>query len=346
MTPSLSRATRNRTALARQLLLERRRLPLPAALERVAGLQTQYAPTAYIGLWSRVAGFERDGLTRALERKTVVQGTLMRATIHTVSASDYPLMADGVRQARRDWWLRVAGGDGVDMEEMAAEADRLLADGPLRRNELVTALEEAGYPREAFTGLGLWLDLVRVPPSGTWERRRADLYQTAARWLGCRPGDARTGLTHLVVRYLRAFGPASAGNMASWAGTSIGMLTPSLDELQLRRFHDDDGVELFDLPRLPIVSADIPAPVRFLGPWEAILLVHSRPTGVLPEEYRPLLFHTENPHSVGSFLVDGSVAGAWRNDGSKVTTEPFAPIPRRWKRELEEEAEALAAFMA
>jgi hypothetical protein len=92
----------NRALLAQQLLLERARLSLPKAMERVGGLQTQYAPSGYVGLWSRVQNFERDALTRALERRTVVQATLMRVTIHMVSAREYWLFAIGLRRPRRD----------------------------------------------------------------------------------------------------------------------------------------------------------------------------------------------------------------------------------------------------
>src|SRR5919198_962179 len=79
----------NRALLARQHLLERVRLPLPRVLERLCGIQNQYAPNAYIRLWSCVEGFRRDDLTRALVERRVVQATLMRGTIHVVSARDY-----------------------------------------------------------------------------------------------------------------------------------------------------------------------------------------------------------------------------------------------------------------
>ena len=102
----LSQRELNRAVLARQLLLERRRDALPRALERVGGLQAQYAPSMYIGLWSRLAGFERDQLTRALERRSVVQATLMRVTIHLVSAADYWPFTIAVRAARRERWMR------------------------------------------------------------------------------------------------------------------------------------------------------------------------------------------------------------------------------------------------
>src|SRR5688572_21364068 len=92
----------NRALLARQLLLERARLPVPRALERIGGIQNQYAPSGYASLWTRLEGFERDALTRALERRTAVQGTLMRVTIHLVSAREFWLYALGVRRARRE----------------------------------------------------------------------------------------------------------------------------------------------------------------------------------------------------------------------------------------------------
>jgi hypothetical protein len=166
----------NRALLARQLLLERSRLTLVAALEQVGGLQTQYAPSAYVALWSRLHGFRRDDLTRALVDRDAVQATLLRSTIHTVSRADFPLFAAATRRVRQEHWLRAAGAGLVD-GDMRAVADRvraLLADGPLKARELAERLVADGVPRRAWDGVGAWVDLVRVPPSGTWERRRAD----------------------------------------------------------------------------------------------------------------------------------------------------------------------------
>jgi Winged helix DNA-binding domain len=162
---------RNRALLARQGLLERLGAPLPRALERVGGIQAQYAPSMYVGLWSRVAGFEREALTRALERRTVVQATLMRSTIHLVSRRDPSPLALAVREARRRWWLRVSP-NAPPAAAMAAAAQRLRA--ALRGGALPRAEVERIAGRGLLGGVGLWLDLVRVPPSGTWERRRAD----------------------------------------------------------------------------------------------------------------------------------------------------------------------------
>jgi hypothetical protein len=333
----------NRALLARQLLLERSRLSIPRAVERVGGLQTQYAPSGYVGLWTRLEGFERDDLTRALERRTVVQGTLMRVTIHLVSARDYPLLAAGVRETRREWWLKPRRGR-VDVRRLQAAARRvrkLLADGPRSRDELLELLEADAM---AWNGVGLWVDLVRAPPSGTWDRRRADLFALADEWLGPSEATAEQGVELLVKRYLGAFAPARANEIADWAGLPLPTVAAALERMKLRRLRSEDGKELVDLPRAPLPDPDTPAPVRFLPTFDATLLVHARRTGILPEAYRPRVFSTKTPHSVGTFLVDGAVAGTWRPERGRIVTKPFARLSRETRRELDQEVERLVAF--
>lgn len=344
----LSARELNRALLARQLLLERSKVSIVRAVERVAGLQTQYAPSAYVSLWSRLHGFRRDALTKALEQRRVVQGTLMRATIHVVSAADYLLFSAGISRARREWWASAQRRElaGIDMAAVARRVRTHLADGPLRASELQQRLKEDGYPRIAAVGGGIWVDLVRVPPSGTWEQRRADLYGLANDWLGRSKATEAEGLEHLVRRYLGGFGPASLKDLVSWAALPLKTLRPVVDQLGLRRFRNEEGEELLDLPRAPLPDADTQAPVRFLPTWDATLLVHARRARILPEEYRPLVFNTKTPHSVPTFLVDGAVAGTWRYESGRVKLKEFAPIPRAARRELEEEASRLAAFHA
>jgi hypothetical protein len=327
----------NRALLARQLLLERSALPLPEALEQVAGLQAQYAPSPYVGLWSRLRDFRRDDLTRALEDRTAVQATLLRVTIHIVSAADYPPFTEAIRDTRREWWARAVRRelDGVDIEAAAALVRERLADGPLADN---------GYPKAVWAGVGLWVDLVRVPPSGTWERRRADLYGLAGDWLGPWRVDPGEALEHLVRRYLAGFGPASLADLGAWAGLPLTRLRPVLERVGTRRFRDERGGELFDLPDAPLPDPGTPAPPRFLSTWDANLLVHARRTQLLPERHRGRIFHTKAPHSFPTFLVDGAVAGTWRHERGEVRLEPFEPLARAARRELEDEAERLAAF--
>ena len=339
---TLTQRELNRALLARQTLLERTTAPLPRVLERMGGLQAQYAPSMYIGLWSRVENLERDAVTRALERRSIVQGSMMRETIHLVSRRDYWPFVVGIRRAQHEWWLRTHGR-GVTTHEIAANDRKLrsaLSESTLGRAELEQLLGQR-------LGLApLWVDLVRVPPSGTWERRRADLYALAEDWVGPESAAEDEGVELLVRRYLGGFGPAPVKDIADWAGLKVTAIRPALERIPLRRFQDEDGKELVDLPRAPLPDPETPAPVRFLPVWDATLLVHARRTGILPERYRARVFNVKTPHSVNTFLVDGQVAGTWRYEKGHMKVTPFGKLAKSSRSEVDEEAERLAAFHA
>ncbi|TMM07650.1 MAG: winged helix DNA-binding domain-containing protein [Actinobacteria bacterium] len=336
----LSQRELNRALLARQLLLERVRLPLPRAVERIGAIQAQYAPSAYIGLWSRVQDFERAALTRALERRSLVQATVLRGTIHIVSRRDFWPWRAAVGDSDEAWVRRVF--PTLTMRERTRANGRLrdaLADGVRQRDSLV-----------ALVGKDAWnaadVDLVRVPPSGTWERRRADLFALAEDWIGPDDADPDKGRELLVRRYLSAFGPARVADIRSWSRLGPDAVAQALERIGPRRFRDEQGKELVDLPRAPLPDPETPAPVRFLPKWDATLLVHARRTGILAEEHRARIFSSKNPQSESTFLVDGVVGGAWRYQDGRIELEPFGRIPRETRRELKEEAERLAAFHA
>jgi hypothetical protein len=332
--------------LARQFLLERSSMTLVPTLERIGGLQTQYAPSGYVGLWSRMRNFRREALTAALEQRRVIQGTLLRSTIHMVSARDYWLFLSAVRMGRQEWWRRVTrkGFGDVDVEAAVPIFREELAAGPRRATDLRELLARRGFPSIAWNGIGLWVDLIRVPPSGTWEQRKADLYGLAETWVRPVAVTESAGLEHVVRRYLGAFGPATVREIADWAGIPNTTLSPAIHRLSLRHFRDEKGKHLLDLQRAPLPDAATPAPVRFLPTWDATLLVHARRTEILPEQYRPLVFNTKTPHSVPTFLVDGAVAGTWRYEGGRIEVKPFEPLPKAARREVEDEAKRLAAF--
>lgn len=334
----------NRAVLARQLLVDRAGASTPAVLEKMAGLQAQYAPSSYIGLWTRRLGMNRGDLDAALEDRSVVQGTLMRVTIHLTSRDDYWPFAAGLRRARRRMWLRLVNGRRTESEmtELAERTRTVLSSGPMKRSDL---LKHLGLDSPTWVGVGLWVDLVRVPPSGTWARRRADLYGLAESWVGPDTADPEQGIDHLIRRYLAGFGPAAMGDLAGWSGLPASMLAPRLEALDTVLLKDRSGRDLYDLPDGLLPDPETPVPVRFLPTWDACLLVHCRRAGILPEKYRPLVFHTKNPQSVNTFLVDGSVAGTWRNEQGRVVVEPFEPLDPAVRREVDEEAERLEAFV-
>jgi hypothetical protein len=336
----LTQRALNRALLARQLLLERATTSIEDVLEQVGGLQTQYAPSGYVGLWVRLAGFRREALTTALEDGAVIQATLMRTTIHMVSRREFWPYAMGIRQARRAWALRTAGAASSEAEMLAKAADlrAALADGP-------RTVKELGALGAGFIGnLGLWVDLVRVPPAGTWERRRADRLGLAEDWVGPPDASEEDGLRHVVGAYLRGFGPAPWRDIASWAGIPVADARRGGGGLSLVRYRDEDGRELVDLPDAPLPDPGTPAPVRFLPHWDASLLAHARRTGLLPEPYRPRVFSNRNPFSIGTYLVDGRVVGGWSIRDGTIVLDPFEPLATADQRAVDRERAALEAF--
>ncbi|HVF80075.1 MAG TPA: winged helix DNA-binding domain-containing protein [Solirubrobacteraceae bacterium] len=335
----------NRAVLARQHLLEPSIGSVARTLKAIGGIQAQYAPSMYVGLWSRMRDIERGALTHELERRAVIQATLMRVTIHLVARRDYWPFALATRRARRELWLRAMRKSATagQLEELAARVREALAThGEISRKEL-----DALVGKPHAIGVGLWVDLVRVPPSGTWERRRADLFALAETWVGPAPDmSADEAAAQLVRSYLAGFGPASKADIASYTGLSRRELAPACERLRLRCFRTEDGEELLDLPRAPLPDPEHPIGVRFLPTWDATLLVHARRARILPEEHRAKIFHVRNPHSDAVFLVDGAVAGTWKYREAEIELHPFEKLDAATQRELRAQADRLAEFYA
>jgi hypothetical protein len=214
----------------------------------------------------------------------------------------------------------------------------------VRRDELNRIYEAHG----STVWSGAWVELVRVPPSATWERRRADLFRLADEWIPPEHPSEERGIAHLLRRHLEGFGPASLADAANWAGVPAAKMRAAAERLELRTFRDENGKALVDIPRAPRPEASTSTPVRFLPTWDATLLVHVRRTQILPEHYRTRIFSIKTPHSVGTVLVEGSVAAAWRVErtASKATllVEPFEPLSRDARRELDDEGAGLVRF--
>jgi Winged helix DNA-binding domain len=330
----------NRATLARQLLLHRRRLPLTHALERVAGLQAQWAPASYVGLWTRVEGFARATLERALLQRRVVRAVLMRGTIHLVSLADYALFSAAVGPPP---WLRpeaAAAAEGLH------DAIRAFGREPRTRAEIKEYLaREHGV--DGATADTLWYALrtrgrlTHAPESGLWKQDRLTRYVV----VGCDPADPEIARVELVRRYLAAFGPATRADIAEWSGLRVREIEPTVTALEpLLRFLDERGRELLDLPRASRPPADTPVPVRLLPRFDNLVLSHRDRNRVIADEYRGDVI--EGGWVKSTFLVDGFVAGVWEIERGRVVLEPFAPLPRTIRREAEDEAQRLEAWLA
>jgi hypothetical protein len=336
----------NRALLARQLLLERKRLSVPAAIERVGPLHAQGVESTYVNLWSRIEGFRRGQLTRMLERRAVVRGNVQRNTLHLHSAREYPLYHAALREPRLDW---LAGSwKHRYSEAQLRQAERKLAKataaGTRPSAELVEVL---GGDRWLLTAAGIRFGLVTTPPAGTWGFHGSSPLTLAHAWLGASPAKPPEGMRHLVRHYFAAFGPASLEDLCFWASLRKRDVAPFVDELELRRFRDEQGRLLLDLPRAPLPIADTPAPARFLLRWDNLYLGHAsgERDRIVPPALRKRVY-TVNTVMPATFLVDGFVAGTWREERDRVLLEPWRRLTSAERGALKDEMDRLADFLS
>jgi Winged helix DNA-binding domain len=339
----LTRRELNRATLARQLLLERKRIGVLPAIERLAGLQGQWPPSPYIGLWSRLAGFKRETLERAVLQGDVVKPTVMRGTLHLITARDYPMF----------WWALRDMPTWYDDTHLAhalksVSRMRTLAEsGQLVHKEAVALLVSDGHEeleaRRIFHALRRRAHLLHTRDSALWRGRPSAIFHAHPE---PEPMEILAARSELVRRYLGAFGPSTRADIADWSGLRVTDFAGALEALEpLRRFRDENGRELLDLPRAPLPPADTPAPVRFLPKWDNTLLAHADRRRVLPDELRKTVI-AKNGDVTQTFLVDGVVAGSWSYDKKgKVSIEPFAPLPRTARRDVDDEAARLEAWL-
>jgi Winged helix DNA-binding domain len=314
--PVLSERALNRALLARQLLLRRANLAPEAAIEHLVGLQAQVPWHPYLALWSRLEGFEPATLSTLLADRRAVRLTMMRATIHLVSAGD----ATALRPVLQPFLSRIfqtatpfgRNLAGLDLDEVVAAGRAILDERPRVVSELGRALAERwpGYdPASLGNAVQLRTALVQVPPRGLWNRSGRPVLAPAETWLGHpldEPGGPPDGL---VMRYLRAFGPASAADIGAWSRmTGVREVVERLRP-ELRTFRDERGRELFDVADGLLPDPDLPAPVRILPEYDNLLLSHADRSRMAPEAVRRGLARANGFFS--TVLVDGFVRAAW-----------------------------------
>jgi hypothetical protein len=330
----------NRALLERQLLLAREKLSVPRAIERLCALQAQYAPSPYIALWSRLTGFRKEQLTRALEDRKAVKSSLFRLTLHITSARDYPYYAAAWLPAARERTPHVTVEQMTELSRKVHE----VAQKKITHEQLeALAAEQMG---------GRWrtrtlAPLLHVPPAGTWGfHGRPELLVLKA-WLDVDLPGREAGAKHLVQRYLASFGPATQQDLIRFAGLRVGDLRPGLDRLELRRFRDERGRELLDLPRGPLPDGDTPAPVRFLPKWDSSLLAYAPPerTRILPEKFRSTVIR-KNGDVLPTVLVDGFVSATWNIDRKRgLEVEALRRLTKSELVQIDDEGERLVEFV-
>lgn len=342
----LSSRALGRALLERQLLLERVDLPVVPAVERVFGLNAQNPNDPYLALWSRLSSFTIASLTAAIEDRSLVRSTMMRATQHLMSVPDFrfvrPVLAPLLRRVQRNAFGRRTAG--VDLDALVIATRELLADGrTVTRPELGRLLAER-WPVDDPGALG-WTaqylePLIHPAPSGTWNVHGATPFADAA-WTGVCADAA--DVRELVRRYLAAFGPASVADARTWSGVSG--LREIFEELRpsLHVYVDSSGRELFDLPDQALPHEDVEAPVRFLPPFDATLLGHADRTRIMTDEIRRQV--CIGAGVAATVLVDGTVAATWTidstDDAAVLTVQALRPMSAAT---IESEARRLLSF--
>jgi len=331
----------NRATLARQLLLERKRLSPTAVIERLVGMQAQWPAAPYIGIWTRTTTFRRETLERELARAAVVKATVMRQTLHLVTSRDYALIRAALSETNFP-------DQSATAKRLAPSTRALAAAGPVTTQEALAHLElEHGLTgidaRRAWRAARVRAHVLHHHETALWRARPQGRFIAIEEPETHVPVEARA---EILRRYLAAFGPASRRDIVAWSMMHVPELQRALDRLEpLRRFRDEHGRELLDVARAPLPGAEVPAPVRFLPKWDNVLLAFADRTRVLPEQYRRTVIRM-NGDVAQTFLIDGFVAGMWRVEDGRVLSEPFTALSRSVRRELEDEAGRLEAFIA
>ena len=336
----------NRALLARQMLLERERTTAATVIERLVGMQAQVPKDPYVGLWTRIDGFDPDELARLIERRRAVRIALLRGTIHLLTARDTVALRPVLQPVAERWWRNQFGKrlTAAERKRVAAAGRALVEDEPRTFEELGKLLH-ARWPRLDPFALAMTIragvPLVQVPPRGLWGKGGLARHTSAEHWLGTPLGHSRSP-DSLVLRYLGAFGPATVMDAQNWSGLTL--LRAAFERLRpkLRTFRDEHGRELFDVRRGPLPDPKTPAPPRFLPEYDNVLLGHKDRSRIgTATDYTPV---------VGDawLLVDGFVRGVWRIERSATAVElrirQLQPITKRDRIAVAEEGKRLLAF--
>jgi hypothetical protein len=322
-------------------------MPAATALEHVLGMQAQLPQNPYVGLWTRLTNFDPHELSDLIAHRQAVRISMMRSTIHLVTARDCVALRPALQRfLERNFHTGTPFGrliDGIDTNALIAVGRELLEREPLQFAELGRRLHER-WPDHDPTALGYavrdYLPLVQVPPRGLWRGKGQALHTTAESWLGERIDDDCPP-DELVLRYLRAFGPATAADVQTFSGLPAQRAVLERLRPQLRTFTDERGRELFDVADGPLPAPQTPAPVRFLPDFDNVLLSHQDRTRVIPDGFI-------TPGGIGKpmVLVDGFVAATWKLSKTDLQVQPLRKLSRVERSEILSEAQSLLVLFS
>lgn len=346
--PRLERRALNRALLARQLLLERVDHTAVGAIEHLVGLQAQAPLAPYVALWTRLASFSQEELAVPLCERTLVRATLMRGTVHLVTADDClslrPIVEPAIVRGFRGAFGRHLRD--VDLDQVRTYGHELLQAEALTRTELRDRFVARWPAWDADTmayAASYLVPNLQVTPRGVWGQGGKAAMTTIEAWLG-RPLDQTPSIDDVVLRYLKAFGPATVMDVQAWSGLT--RLREVVDRLSpgLRTFTSEHGAVLYDVPDGLLPDPDTPAPPRFLPEYDNVLLSHHDRTRVNDDQH-PVPLPPGHGARTGTLLVDGYFRGLWALEGDVLRVTPFGRLARADAAAVADEGHRLLDFL-
>ena len=351
MPDTISLRALTRATLARQLLLEPSKLSARAALEQVGGLQAQWPKPPFVGLWTRLAKFDRDDLSSLLRKRQAIRATMMRATIHITSTKDFiatrPVLQAVLTRGLAPIQKRA---ENLDIDAVTKAARELFKTARTFEDARDALVEK--FPKANDRALGhiarMMVPLVMVPSDDDpWAFPSIAQFQLAESWLG-KPIAIAADPSALVLRYFAAFGPASIADAQCWSG--LQSLRAVVDKLRprLRAFRDERGRELFDVAEGPRPDEDTPAPMRFLQEFDNVLMGYQERARILDTAHRPFVL-LPGLRVASTILIDGRIAASWKLERVKkravLSIQPFQKLSKQATTDIVGEGMRLSQFM-
>jgi len=380
----LSKSQVNSYVLFKQHLVPRSRgRDVLTMVREVGPIRARPAITAYVSLWSRMAGFRREQLDSALyDQRTLTRFPCMHAQLYLVPSEDLPAYHQASNHVLRSGLEELA-------ESLVAQATRM-GEGSLRGDELVQrvlevvstrgpctvselsellpplnapVIDDPGDPASGQVRLGARLIpalcaqglLVRARPRGSW---RSDLYTYASlsSWLpqiDLGDLDPRSALQRVVLAYVAAFGPVTVGDVSHWLGDVrrrqvVGALMALRGALTRLQITDAPG-EHFMLKDQVDELLDCQPEERtvcLLPPRDSYVMAYSRASRLLPMAYGERVFDRAG-EALGTIWVDGSAVGVWglQIREERMLARLFEPVGPETMALVAEEARRLGQFL-
>lgn len=333
--------------LRAQLLLPPGAGSAEEVVDRLLAVQAQDARAFRLAVRARSLGAAASDVEAALsERRTLVVSWLFRGTLHLVRSTDYwwlhaltaPRMMAGNRRR-----LAQVGLDEATTERGVEAVHRAVAEGPKARSDLRTAIDAAGVPTggqalvHALVAASLRRHLVRGPV-----RDGEQLFVDAERWLPRSSiPDRDRCLEKLARRYLAGHGPASAADLAAYAGITLtdarrgfAMIADETRAVEETMRSLADAADATDARSLP--------PPRLLGMFDPVLHGWKDRSFVTGPHTNVV---TSNGLFRASVLVDGRVAGIWTLSDGVVTIKPLRRLTPGELAALEAEAADVLRYL-